>query len=88
MVIRLGLSALPRRRGCGGGYGYGLDTTEPQFSTFLGTFYGPDELEAEAGAEDNVMTVPGLERAGCSVGSVGSMDSDGCGSCGGELKPA
>ena len=80
MVIRLGLSALPRRRGCGGRYG--PDTTEPQFSTFLGTFYGPDELEAEAGAEDNVMTLPDLERAGSSVGSVGSTES------GGGLKPA
>ena len=78
MAIRLGLSALPRRRGGG----CALDTTEPQFSTFLGTFYGPDELEAEAGAEDNVMTLPDLERAGSSVGSVGSTES------GGGLKPA
>ena len=77
MAIRLGLSALPRRRGGG----CALDTTEPQFSTFLGTFYGPDEPD-EPEAEDNVMTVPDLERAGSSVGSVGSMDS------GGGLKPA
>ena len=82
MVIRLGLSALPRRRGCGGGYG--LDTTEPQFSTFLGTFYGPDEPDEpdEPEAEDNVMTLPDLERTGSSVGSVGSEES------GGGLKPA
>ena len=80
MVIRLGLSALPRRRGCGDGGA--LDTTEPQFSTFLGTFYGPDEPEPETGAEDNVMTVPDLERGVSSVGSVGSEES------GGGLKPA
>ena len=79
MVIRLGLSTLPRRRGCGGGYG--LDTTEPQFSTFLGTFYGPDEPD-EPEAEDNVMTLPDLECVGSSVGSV---ESDGCGV---GLKPA
>ncbi|RPD78952.1 hypothetical protein L226DRAFT_236713 [Lentinus tigrinus ALCF2SS1-7] len=61
MIIRLGLSLLPR--------GQRFNSSSPQFSTFLGTFYGPDTDTDEMEDRDIELARPyASAESGCCSG--------------------